>query len=152
MINGSERFFYCTPSTTYSVSDLEYGINLLRQIDSSLANSLSNLLSYLSNNQDVDVSSSIADLCLDFTFPGMPLIELRPGGCNIEVTKNNLCEYITKVIRVALVEGISAQVYSFREGFRVLYSESNLGLLSVNESQSILCCGPWNGKWKFESI
>lgn len=41
-----------------------------------------------------DFEMSIDDLCLDFTLPGYPDLELRKGGKDILVTEENLEQYI----------------------------------------------------------
>ncbi|CAK8990555.1 unnamed protein product, partial [Durusdinium trenchii] len=50
----------------------------LRAVDPELYSSLVNI-------RDMD-SSKVAELCLDFTLPGYPKIELKPGGAGITVT------------------------------------------------------------------
>ena len=58
----------------------------------------------------------ISDLGLDFILPGYPNIELRRGGRDIPVTINNMHQYISLVTHWFLIEGVSRQFESLREG------------------------------------
>eukprot|EP00438_Fugacium_kawagutii_P021472 Skav234981 [mRNA] locus=scaffold122:178612:189765:+ [translate_table: standard] len=59
--------------------------------------------------------SSVEQLCLDFTLPGYPQIELKPGGASINVTGDNRAEYLRRVVEaVSLVEAVAAQLDAFR--------------------------------------
>lgn len=58
----------------------------------------------------------ISDLGLDFVLPGYPNIELRRGGRDISVTIHNLHQYISLVSHWFLIEGVSRQFESLREG------------------------------------
>ena len=49
---------------------------------------------------------ALEDLCLVFTLPGYDDFELVPGGSEIEVTLENLQEYIDSVIKFYLVDSI----------------------------------------------
>ena len=49
--------------------------------------------------------ASIADLSLDFTLPGYPQMELKPDGAAIDVTIDNVQEYIRLVVEYTLIKG-----------------------------------------------
>ncbi|KAI9479829.1 hypothetical protein BX667DRAFT_466867 [Coemansia mojavensis] len=80
--------------------------------------------------------AAVDDLTLDFTLPGFPEIELRPGGAEIPVTINNVHTYIDLVARWTLIDGIQAQVSAFCEGFDRVFSSKSLLMFTADE----LCC------------
>ena len=49
---------------------------------------------------------ALEDLCLVFTLPGYDDFELVPGGAEIDVSLENLQEYIDSVIKFYLVDSI----------------------------------------------
>ncbi|KAJ2081800.1 Ubiquitin fusion degradation protein 4 [Coemansia sp. RSA 988] len=80
--------------------------------------------------------ASIVDLALDFTLPGRPDIELRPGGTEIPVTIKNIHSYIDLVVKWTLYTGVRAQVAAFCEGFDQVFPSRNLLMFTPGE----LCC------------
>lgn len=60
---------------------------------------------------------SVEELCLDFTLPGYPEYELKPGGGECSVTLGNLEEYVRLLLRASLADGVAPQVDAFRAGF-----------------------------------
>ncbi|KAJ2847789.1 Ubiquitin fusion degradation protein 4 [Coemansia brasiliensis] len=80
--------------------------------------------------------STVDDLALDFTLPGFPEIELRPGGAEIPVTINNVHTYIDLVVHWTMFSGIQAQVSAFCEGFDRVLSSRSLLMFTADE----LCC------------
>ncbi|CAK0909333.1 unnamed protein product, partial [Prorocentrum cordatum] len=89
-------------------------------------------------------AESIESLALDFTLPGHPDIELRPGGADVRLGAENVDEYVALVSQVSLVSACAAQVAAFREAFaRVLpleacrvWSEEELSTLIAGASAS----------------
>uniref|UniRef100_A0A1B6I391 E3 ubiquitin-protein ligase n=1 Tax=Homalodisca liturata TaxID=320908 RepID=A0A1B6I391_9HEMI len=96
---------------------------------------------------------SIEDLGLDFTLPGYPAIEMRRGGKDIPLTIHNLEEYIKLVTHWYLVEGVSRQMESFREGFEVVFPLSQLSMFYPEELDAVFCGHPtgWDMKTLMES-
>ena len=50
-----------------------------------------------------------------------PLSELRKGGKDMSVTLDNLSDYINLVSHWMLIEGVSTQMESLREGFNSVF-------------------------------
>jgi E3 ubiquitin-protein ligase TRIP12 len=74
----------------------------------------------------LDGGGSIDDLDLDFTLPGYPDIELKPGGKDVAVNIHNLDEYLKMVVDWTLVRGVARQVESFKEGVASVLPLSSL--------------------------
>jgi len=106
----------------------------LRAVDPELYSSLANI-------RDMD-HSNVEQLCLDFTLPGYPQIELKPGGASITVTGSNRAEYLQRVVEVSLVEAVAPQLDAFRAAFKELlpidtcriWSEQELAFIIVGSS------------------
>lgn len=81
----------------------------------------------------------VADLGLDFVLPGYPNIELRRGGHDIPVTIHNLHQYISLVTHWFLVEGVSRQFESFREGFNSVFPIHHLRIFYPEELENVFC-------------
>ena len=62
---------------------------------------------------------AIESLYLDFTYPGLPHVELIRGGADKTVTLDNLGEYIEAVVDSTVGSGVYAQVMALRAGFEV---------------------------------
>ncbi|XP_045199519.2 E3 ubiquitin-protein ligase TRIP12-like isoform X2 [Mercenaria mercenaria] len=82
---------------------------------------------------------SIEDLDLDFTLPGYPNIELKKGGKDKHVTLENLEEYLQLVTHWSLVEGVSRQFESLREGFESVFPLSSLQSFYPEELELLFC-------------
>jgi E3 ubiquitin-protein ligase TRIP12 len=88
----------------------------------------------------------IEDLCLNFTLPGYPEIELKTDGSDIPITVYNLDEYIQLVAEHMLWISIAPCVESFKEGFTSVFPIHHLRIFSFEEL-NLLLCGihePWN--------
>ncbi|KAK9879662.1 hypothetical protein WA026_006724 [Henosepilachna vigintioctopunctata] len=83
----------------------------------------------------------ISDLGLDFMLPGHN-IELMKNGKNTQVTIHNLHLYINLVTHWMLVEGVSRQMESLREGFETVFPLQNLRLFFPDELESVFCGSP----------
>ena len=107
-----------------------------------------------------DVSSALAaltldgcqvgDLGLDFTLPGQPEVELCDGGASVDVTLDNVGEYVQRVLDVLLCEGVRAQVQAFRGGFSTVFPVDRLQAFAPEELDVLL-----NGsreKWEVHTI
>jgi E3 ubiquitin-protein ligase TRIP12 len=81
----------------------------------------------------------IEDLGLDFTLPGYPNIELRKGGKDMSVSLDNLSDYINLVSHWMLVEGVSTQMESLREGFNSVFPIVSLQMFFPDELDQIFC-------------
>jgi E3 ubiquitin-protein ligase TRIP12 len=82
---------------------------------------------------------SIEDLGLDFTLPGFPSIELRKGGKDISVGLDNIDQYVRLLSHWTLVEGVSKQLESFREGFESVFPLTHLSVFYPEELELLFC-------------
>ncbi|XP_023345840.1 E3 ubiquitin-protein ligase TRIP12 [Eurytemora carolleeae] len=96
----------------------------------------------------------IEDLGLDFTLPGYPNIELRKGGRDINVSLDNLAQYISLVSQWMLLEGVSTQMESLREGFSSVFPISSLQMFYPDELDQIFCGSVGRGyvRWEFKVL
>jgi len=81
----------------------------------------------------------VEDLGLDFTLPGYPNIELRKGGKDINVTVDNLGQYVRLVSHWLLVEGVATQMEAVREGFESVFPMATLQMFYPDELDQIFC-------------
>eukprot|EP00124_Ichthyophonus_hoferi_P001806 Ihof_evm6s105 gene=Ihof_evmTU6s105 len=147
----------------------ELDIHSLMDVDPFLYRSLSDLAAYSDQvaaiNNDVTLSESertnqishlsirgsmIGDLCLDFTLPGYPDIELKPNGSNEPVTNENIGEYVALVVDWTLYEGVRLKMKAFYEGFAAVLPLSPLSSFSPQELE-LLFCGATE-KWDMEML
>lgn len=94
---------------------------------------------------------SIEDLGLDFTLPGFPNIELRKGGKDLSVTLDNIDQYVRLLSHWTLVEGVSKQLESFREGFESVFPLSQLSVFYPEELE-LLFCGSNFAAWDVKML
>lgn len=87
-------------------------------------------------------------MMLDFTLPGYD-IELRPGGKDIEVTTENVREYIQEVIDATIGGGAAMQAKAFREGFSRVFPVADLQAFSTDELGVLF--GSAEEDWNIES-
>lgn len=93
----------------------------------------------------------IEDLQLYFTLPGYPNVELKKMGKDIAVTIHNLESYLKLVLYWSLVEGVSRQFDSLREGFESVFPLSNLQMFYPEELE-MLFCGSCSEAWDVKSL
>jgi E3 ubiquitin-protein ligase TRIP12 len=93
--------------------------------------------------------SKIEDLCLDFTLPGYPEIDLVPGGSQIRVTIDNVDSYLERVIDMTLGSGVRRQVDAFRTGFSQVFPYSALSAFTPDELVTLF--GRVDEDWSLES-
>jgi E3 ubiquitin-protein ligase TRIP12 len=97
-------------------------------------------------NSDMDVE----DLCLSFTLPGYPDFALKRGGKKINVTRENLVEYVQLVVNMTLDVGVRQQVLAFSQGFSKVFPISDLKIFLLDESVGLLG-GAAEEDWTYES-
>jgi len=108
-------------------SDIEF-------IDSEVAKSV----------KEIRECEDVTVLCLDFTmnvsvFGETQTVELKPGGANIEVTNENLDEYLFLRLKQIALDRVAPQLHEFLIG---VYETVPMALLSVfdyNELELLLC-------------
>lgn len=94
---------------------------------------------------------SIEDLGLDFTLPGFPNIELKKGGKDTPVTLDNIEQYLSLLCHWTLVEGVSKQMESFKEGFESIFPLSHLSLFYPEEMEQLFC-GSGINRWDMKTL
>ncbi|PKS11441.1 hypothetical protein jhhlp_003204 [Lomentospora prolificans] len=94
--------------------------------------------------------SKIEDLCLDFTLPGYPEIELVPNGSQIRVTISNVDDYLDRVIDLTLGTGVRRQIDAFRAGFSHVFPYSALSAFTPDELVSLF--GKVDEDWSLETL
>jgi len=104
--------------------------NTLRDIDPELFTSMKEL-----RNMD---DKALSQLCIDFTLPGRPQIELLPDGLSTSLSKDNVEDYINRVTEVSLVSAVALQVAEFRKAFTELLPLETLHIWSGKELASII--------------
>ena len=138
-------------------------------VDADLANSLKMLRKYVTAKQRIDENSNltpaqkaqkaehilvndakIEDLALDFTLPGHSSIELLPNGATINVTIDNIADYIKKVIDFTLGAGVQRQVDAFRAGFSQVFPYSALKAFTPDEL--VMLFGRVEEDWSLETL
>lgn len=107
--------------------------------DAELKNGLQQLLDY--EGDDVEYV-----FCLTFEISWMDLgkekkLELKPGGANIEVTKENKEEYVLLYVKWILVDSILPQWRAFRRGFDIVMDGSSYGELFTPAELELLVVG-----------
>lgn len=88
-------------------------------------------------------------LCLDFTLPGYPNIELVPEGSHIYLSIDNVEDYLEKVIDATLGIGVRRQIDAFRAGFSVVFPYSALSAFTPDELVALF--GRVEEDWSLES-
>lgn len=109
-------------SLLHLIQYLEQKKQIIRQHSSvSSSSSLSTLISQIKVKDAL-----IQDLCLDFTLPGYPQVELVANGASREVTMENLEEYVMLVLDMVVGSGVARQVKYFRRGFDKVFPLTDL--------------------------
>lgn len=92
----------------------------------------------------------VEDLSLDFTLPGYPHIELLPSGSSINVTIDNVGDYIDKVVDFTLCAGVQKQVEAFRAGFTQVFPYTALKAFTPDEL--VMLFGRVEEDWSLETL
>ncbi|KAG6195407.1 hypothetical protein E4U10_001905 [Claviceps purpurea] len=92
----------------------------------------------------------LEDLCLDFTLPGYPHIELEGNGSQKRVNIENVDRYLEKVIDMTLGTGVRQQVEAFRTGFSQVFPYSALSAFTPDELVSLF--GRVDEDWSLETL
>lgn len=92
----------------------------------------------------------LEELCLDFTLPGYPDIELEANGSHKRVTMDNVDVYIERVIDLTLGSGVLHQVMAFSAGFSQVFPFAALRAFTPDELVSLF--GRVEEDWTLESM
>ncbi|KAI9252921.1 hypothetical protein BDA99DRAFT_486688 [Phascolomyces articulosus] len=150
-------------------STKEDPFTLIKEVDPVLGKSLDDLRSYVSQKKILETDKSLTgqkksaaiksieingtrleDLCLDFTLPGHPDIQLKKNGENIPVTIRNLEEYLDLLVDKMVGSGIKEQMNMFRQGFNRVFNVDNLKVLTPNELVALF--GNSVEDWSYQTI
>lgn len=102
--------------------------------------------------RDSKQHASVEDMSLDFTLPGYPNIELRPGGSDLPVTINNVSLYVDLVAKWVLDTGVRAQISSFCEGFDQIFPVQNMLIFSPAEMSLLVGSLADNEDWNIDTL
>lgn len=108
----------------------------LKYIDSNIYRSFSAML------EDPEI---IEELFLTFSYTSTDslgtttTIELKPGGEEIDVTKENVSEYIKLYIKHVMYDRISVQLDHFLNGFHEIIPQPLLSVLDHEEFEALMC-------------
>jgi hypothetical protein len=158
---------YCLSSNK---NYLEMGLKIIEQVDPPLVNSLNQIMKYSNIKKEIYSNTSLSpdelhtmvqnikiddttiqDLCLDFTLPGYPDIELVENGSQVDVTNWNVEEYLKEIINFTIGKGVSKQIEAFRKGFNSVFPISNLSIFD-NDELVLLFGGSENEDWSYENL
>ncbi|KAI8611901.1 hypothetical protein BC830DRAFT_618218 [Chytriomyces sp. MP71] len=145
-------------------------LHLMKNADKSLFASLSDVFKYAQAKTIIDTNAALSesqkktalanvtvkdvridDLCLDFTLPGYPDVELKSDGTETSISLENVGDYVEKVVDMTVRSGIQRQTQAFREGFNHVFPISRLKCFSVEELCLILG-GSHEEDWSFLTI
>jgi len=89
-------------------------------------------------------AETLEGMCLDFTvteelFGARQVVELVPGGADIEVTKSNLADYLEANLRYQMLERTRLQLTELLLGFFDVVPEPVLTVFDSHELELILC-------------
>ncbi|KAL9639172.1 MAG: hypothetical protein Q9204_001208 [Flavoplaca sp. TL-2023a] len=150
-------------------STVPLSLGAVKMIDNQLAQSLKLVKQYANEKQQIEEDPSISanskakairqirvrgaaieQLGLDFTLPGYPSIELVTGGKDVQVTIDNVGDYVEKVIDMTLGSGVQRQVDAFRAGFSQVFAYS--ALKAFTPSELVMLFGRVEEDWSIETL
>ncbi|CAF0845992.1 unnamed protein product [Adineta ricciae] len=91
----------------------------------------------------------IEHLCLTFVYLppsntyGYQSVELIPNGAHVDVTIDNLEQYVNQSLQFIFRDGIRRQMDAFRNGFNQVFSLEHLQCFNPQELQLVLCGNQW---------
>ena len=100
----------------------------------------------LSEDEQMDLLSNITvdgcsfeDLCINFTVPGIPDMELKEGGNDVLLSIDNLEEYLRLLVWSVLYEGPRHRFEAFTEAFGKCLPVSLMRCFYPDEIQEVIC-------------
>lgn len=94
---------------------------------------------------------SFEDLCINFTVPGFPDIEMVEGGSELNLTVDNVEEYLQLLVWWLLYKGPQDKLECIRAGYTsVLNEEYFVSILP--EDMDKMVCGTGVNPWKIEEL
>ncbi|GJD05995.1 E3 ubiquitin-protein ligase TRIP12 [Galdieria sulphuraria] len=141
---------FCLDSADIFLSGYDPSLEDLAQVDPALASSLYSMLQ-LKESTKRGEEDPIENLCVYFNVPGAENVELFPDGSCCPVTEENVEEYVSRVCRYLLVDGVSRQVAAFCAGCEEMLSPTSWLQFMPEEFESLLC-GPSYERWEWNSL
>ncbi|KAF2098199.1 hypothetical protein NA57DRAFT_76992 [Rhizodiscina lignyota] len=156
-------------ANTEATGGVTPSLGAVRSVDADLANSLKVVKRFasakkridenpklsaaqkVSDIQDIEIDGAkVEDLALDFTLPGYPSVELVPNGANVNVTMDNVCEYVNTVLDMTLGKGVKKQIESFKEGFGLVFPYAAVRAFTPEEL--VMLFGRVDEDWSLETL
>ncbi|EDQ91305.1 uncharacterized protein MONBRDRAFT_15214 [Monosiga brevicollis MX1] len=94
--------------------------------------------------------AAIEDLGLTFVLPGYD-VELKSGGASMDVTLENLAEYVKLVLDWSLRRGVQKQMQAFLRGFDRVVPREHLAIFNASEVAELIG-GHNNLPWGIEDL
>ena len=88
----------------------------------------------------------LEDLCINFTVPGFPEIEMIEGGSNITLAAENVDDYLSLLAWWLLYKGPQLKFIYLRKGFNSILSTGYFKHVQVEDIEQIFCgikAEPW---------
>ncbi|KKA29263.1 hypothetical protein TD95_004292 [Thielaviopsis punctulata] len=152
-----------------SMSGIRPSLGAIKSVDPALARSLKMIKKFVVAKKEIDDDSSLTpeektamydsvmvdgcsidDLCLDFTLPGYPNIDLLHRGAQKRVTMANVDKYLDLVIDMTLGSGVRRQIDAFRAGFTTVFPYTALNAFTPDELVSLF--GRVDEDWSLETL
>ncbi|CAF1239989.1 unnamed protein product [Adineta ricciae] len=100
---------------------------------------------------------NLEHLCLTFVFSppsntyGYQSIDLIPNGSHIDVTIDNVDQYVKSSLEFIVRDGIRRQMDAFRNGFSQVFSIEHLRCFNPQELKLLLCGNQWPS-WSLDDL
>ncbi|CDK24097.1 unnamed protein product [Kuraishia capsulata CBS 1993] len=134
-------------------------LDRVAMVDSQLASSLKQLDEYSKLFKSVASQSrstatlngvTLQDLALTYVLPGYPNVNLIENGDSVDVTPENLDDYIDKIIDLTIGSGVRRQIEAFVEGFSKVFPYSAMMIFSSQELVRLF--GNGEEDWSLETL
>lgn len=125
------------------MENINQSISIISCIDKQIGNSLKYLYEHKNNAEKIE------ELYLTFILPGTD-IDLIENGKNINVTAENIIQYIELLISYIIGSGIKTQLQAFIDGFSTVFPYCNLLALTPEEIVDIF--GRVEEDWSAETL
>lgn len=93
----------------------------------------------------------VEDLGLVFTLPGNDNIALVDGGAELDVTIDNVDQYVKSVIHMTMVQLVRVQMKAVRRGFNDVFPLESMHLFTDTEVAHLACGQQWQ-QWSTSEL
>mmetsp|Transcript_3272 Transcript_3272/g.3886 ORF Transcript_3272/g.3886 Transcript_3272/m.3886 type:complete len:687 (+) Transcript_3272:309-2369(+) len=111
------------------------GIEDLKNYDRSLYQSLMNIIENADSVGELELAFSVGTNIMGTHTE----VELKEGGSDLFVTKDNLAEYVKLFLKYYLYDRSQAQLTTFLKGFHEIIPQSFLSIFTEDEFERIMC-------------